>query len=219
MEGVVWSADSQRLFFTGDERENDEYSRDLTVDIYTVSLDGGEPRRLTSNPGSERALAVSKAGDFLAFLATPARGDETELKIVRLGANGRFTGSPRTLTNDWNLNPGVPNWTVEGTVRFEAGIGGAAHLFEVSTQGGLIRQVTSGARRVRGVSTSSDGQVMAYTVTDAVTPTEVFRGTHRRYRRAAGDLIQRRVARRTSHSCQPSGSGGSSKTAVRSKAG
>ena len=173
--GVVWAPDNERLYFTGDEREDDEYNRDLTVDIYTVSLEeGDEPRRLTSNPGSERSIAISRDGSLLAYLSTPARGEETDLKIVRLGANGRFSGAPRILTNEWNLSPGAPHWTVEGSVRFEGGIGGASHLFEVSTQGGLVRQVTSGARRIRGVSTSADGQIMAYTVTDAVTPTEVF---------------------------------------------
>ncbi|HJO38744.1 MAG: S9 family peptidase [Vicinamibacterales bacterium] len=174
VDGVVWSPDAARLYFTGDASEDDEYNRDLTTDIHLIDREGGEPRRLTSNPGAERSLALSADGNFLAYLATPERGAETDLKIVRLNAQGRFSGAARTLTNEWHLAPGAPTWTPEGMVRFSAGIGGSTHLFEVTTQGGLVRQVTSGARRVQGISTSADGQIMAYTVTDADSPTEAF---------------------------------------------
>ena len=111
---------------------------------------------------------------MLAYLSTPGRGKKTDLKVVSLGANGRFSGTPRTLTSNWNLTPGTPRWTDNDTLRFEAGIKGSSHLFEVSTQGSLVRQVTTGARRVRGVSTSNDRQTIAYTATTAIMPTEVF---------------------------------------------
>ncbi|SVA05871.1 uncharacterized protein METZ01_LOCUS58725 [marine metagenome] len=171
---IVWSPDSSRLYFTGDESEDDEYARDLTTDIYLISREGGEPNRLTSNPGAERSVAISSDGTLLAYLSTPGRGEETDLKLVRLNSRGRFTGTPRTLTNEWNLTPSAPTWTPEGMVRFSASTGGSTHIFEVTTQGGLIRQVTTGARRVQSVSTANDGQVMVYTATDADSPTEVF---------------------------------------------
>ena len=149
---IVWSPDSSRLYFTGDESEDDEYARDLTTDIYLISREGGEPHRLTSNPGAERSVAISSDGTLLAYLSTPGRGEETDLKLVRLNSRGRFTGTPRTLTNEWNLTPSAPTWTPEGMVRFSASTGGSTHIFEVTTQGGLIRQVTTGARRVQSLS-------------------------------------------------------------------
>ncbi len=172
---VIWSVNGERLYFTADAEENDEYNKDLTVDIYTLAMDGtGQPRRLTSNPGSERAIAISPNGVLLAYLSTPGRGKKTDLKVVSLRADGRLSGTPRTLTSNWNLTPGTPRWADNDTLRFEAGIKGSSHLFEVSTQGSLVRQVTTGARRVRGVSTSNDRQTIAYTATTAIKPTEVF---------------------------------------------
>ncbi|SVA37154.1 uncharacterized protein METZ01_LOCUS90008, partial [marine metagenome] len=172
---VIWSANGERLYFTADAEEDDEYNKDLTVDVYTLTMDGTEqPRRLTSNPGSERAIAISPNGVLLAYLSTPERGKKTDLKVVSLGADGGFSGTPRTLTSNWNLTPGTPRWADNDTLRFEAGIKGSSHLFEVSTQGSLVRQVTTGARRVRGVSTSNDRQTIAYTATTAILPTEVF---------------------------------------------
>ena len=73
------------------------------------------------------------------------------------------------------MRPGAPTWAANGAaVRFLAGVGGDRHLFEVPVTGDLIRQLTTGARQIGSVSTSEDGLVMAYTVTDAVSPAEVY---------------------------------------------
>ena len=173
--GPVWSADGERVYFTGNELENDEYNRDLTTDIYVVGRESGDPRKLTSNPGRESAPAVSPSGNRLAFLQTRARGDETDLRVVDLAANGTFRGIPRNLTGDWDMTPGAPSWAPNGdAVRFLAGVRGNRHLFEVTVAGDLIRQLTTGDRQVGSVSTSQDGLVMSYTVTDAVSPAEVY---------------------------------------------
>ena len=186
--GLVWSADGERLFFTGNELEDDEYNRDLTTDIYMVGRESGDPRKLTSNPGSESAPALSPAGNRLAFLQTRARGEETNLRVVDLAANGTFRGIPRTLTRDWDRTPGAPTWAANGeAVRFLASVGGDRHLFEVTVTGDLIRQLTTGDRQVGSVSTSEDGLVMAYTVTDAVSPAEVY------VNRGDDGTLQRRV--------------------------
>ena len=172
---LTWSADGERIYFTGDEQADDELSDELTTDIYVVGRDTGDPRPLTSNPGSERAPALSPDGNRLAYLQTRARGDETDLRIVDLAPDGTFRGIPRNLTGDWDLTPGVPTWAATGeAVRFVAGVGGNRHLFEVTVTGDLIRQLTTGDRQVGSVSTSDDGLVMAYTVTDVVSPPEVY---------------------------------------------
>ena len=172
---VAWSADGARLYFVGDEAQDDEYSADPTTDIYLVARDGGEPRRLTTNPGGERAPAVSRDGRRLAFLSTPERGAETDVMVVDLGPDGSFQGAPRNLTSDWDLAPGTPSWRADGqAVWFPAGVGGNAHVFEVAGAGGPVRQVTSGDRQLSSVSLALDDSVMAYAATDAVTPDEVF---------------------------------------------
>ena len=82
---LVWSADGERIYFTGNELEDDEYNRDLTTDIYLVGRESGDPRKLTSNPGGESASAISPSGNRLAFLQTRARGEETNLRVCRSG--------------------------------------------------------------------------------------------------------------------------------------
>ncbi len=179
----VWSPDGRVIYFTGDEHEDDELASVLTTDIWAVDADGSDVQRLTSNPGSETAPALSPDGRRLAYLATPARGSQTDLIVAYLGPDGRSILSSRNLTADWDLNPQAPTFAADGAgVFFPAGIRGDSHLFRApaaATGAGAppIEQVTEGARRLSSFSFSKTGQFMAYTATDAVTPPELHIGS------------------------------------------
>ena len=172
----VWSRDGRVIFFTGDEREDDELDSENSGDIWAVDALGGTVRRLTTNPGTESAPAVSPDGRRVAFLSTPARGSQTDLLVAEIGSDGHFRGVPANLTGNWDLRPGPATWAADGTaLYFAAGIGGDSHLFR-AVPGGAVSQVTSGARRLSSFSFSASGSVMAFTGTDAVTPAEVYVG-------------------------------------------
>ena len=169
----AWSRDGRILFFAGDAREDDELRTENSGDIWAVPADGGTVRRLTTNPGTESAPAVSPDGRGLAFLSTPARGSQTDVLVVETGPGGDFRGEPANLTADWDLQPGAPVWAADGTgVLFAAGTRGDRHLFR-AVPGGPVEQITQGARRLSSFSFSSDGQVMAYVGTDATSPAEL----------------------------------------------
>ena len=171
---IAWAPDAQRLYFTGDEGEDDADGA-LTHDIYVVSRDTGDPQQLTSNPGDELAPHVSPDGSALTFLQRRAQGEATDVRIVDLAADGAFRGIPRNLTADWPFVPDSPRWTATGDgVRFLAGVGGNRHLYEVNAAGDVIRQITSGDRDIQSLSASQDGLIMAYSASDVVTPAEVF---------------------------------------------
>jgi dipeptidyl aminopeptidase/acylaminoacyl peptidase len=171
---VAWSPDAERLYFTGDEGEDDADIA-LTHDIYVVGRDAGDPQQLTSNPGDEFAPHVSPDGSALTFLQRRAQGEATDVRMVGLAVDGTFQGLPRNLTADWPFVPGSPRWTPTGdAVRFLAGVSGNRHLYEVNATGDVIRQVTSGDRDIQSLSVSRDGLVMAYSASAVVTPAEVF---------------------------------------------
>ena len=174
----AWSADGERIYFTGDAAQNDDTAAGPASDVYVIGRDAGEPRRVTDDAGSETAPAVSPDGRRLAFLHSRGRGEPTDIRVVDVAADGTLRGIPRNLTRDWDMRPGPPAWTPRGdAVRFLAGVRGNRHLFEVTETGDLIRQVTSGDRQVGPVSASRDGLVMAYTVSDPTSPAEVFVNT------------------------------------------
>jgi dipeptidyl aminopeptidase/acylaminoacyl peptidase len=172
---VTWSRDARTIYFGGNPRQDDEYNQENTQQIYAIAREGGEPRELTTNPGSETGAAVSPDGRMLAYVRSIVRDSQPEVMVVPLSADGGFAGEARALTAAWDLIPGSPAWTPDGrALRWEAGVGGNVHLFEVPARGGPVRQVTTGDRQVRSVSWSGDGRVIAYTATDAATPSEVF---------------------------------------------
>lgn len=175
----VWSADGERIYFTGDERQDDDGRADPASDIFVVDRDEGEPRKLTADPGRETSPALSPDGRRLAFLHRRGRGEPTDIRVVDVDPDdGALRGIPRNLTRDWDMRPGAPFWTPRGdAVRFLAGVRGNRHLFEVTETGDLIRQVTSGERQIGSVTTTRDGVFMAYTVTHPTAPAEVFVNT------------------------------------------
>ena len=176
----VWSEDGRIIFFTGDERQDDELDAENSGDIWAVDPRGGTVRRLTSNPGTESAPAVSPDGRMLAFLSTPERGSQTDLMVAEIGSDGHFRGRPRNLTEAWDLRPGAPTWTEDGAaILFSAGIEGDSHLFRATpgTPAAPVAQVTRGARRLSSFSFSTSGGFMAFAATDPVTPPELYVGS------------------------------------------
>ena len=66
-------------------------------------------------------------------------------------------------------------WTPDGkSLRFSAIVKGNFHLFELDLTGGGIKQVTKGDRVLGSFSHSKDGELMAYVVTDTLTPSDLY---------------------------------------------
>ena len=172
---VRWSSDGRTIYFSGDENEHDESNEVLTRDIWAVRVTDGSVTDLTPDAGSDTWPAPSPDGTRLAFVFTAERGAEQDLMVVDVGGNGRFTTEPVNLTETWDLVPGAPQWSADGTaILFSASVSGNRHLFRVAAAGGPVVQVTEGERRLTSVSLSDRGHIMAYAATDAVSPTELY---------------------------------------------
>ncbi len=71
---IEWSPNGQWLYFAGDEKEDDEQNRDYTMDIYAIPPEGGEPRLLTANPGTERSVHRGRRRDEATCIGEIERG-------------------------------------------------------------------------------------------------------------------------------------------------
>ena len=159
-------------------------------DLYSVSLDGGIARRLTSHDGFEMFARFSPDGHWLAFTGQYDGNTEVYLMPAQGGDPERLTNTA-TLTRDDVSDRMGPNnivmaWTPDGEkiiyrsrqISFNAFIG---QLYQVSRHGGLSQSLP--LSRGGFCSFSPDGQRLAYN--------RVFREfrTWKRYRGGQADDI------------------------------
>jgi dipeptidyl aminopeptidase/acylaminoacyl peptidase len=174
-----WSPDSKSLVIVANSHQRDEYTYDRS-DLWIVSLEGGPARRLTDDGYDHSAPAWSPDGRSLAFIRKQGLSTVLARKQTSGGSTDLFVmpaagGTPRNLTAGWELLPGAPSWSPDGSsLYFTAGIGGQSHLFRVPAAGGKVEQVTRGERRLTGVGFSTAFDRLAYLSSDFNQPGEVM---------------------------------------------
>ncbi len=177
--GANWNPAGTMLAFTADSSYRNEmvYGRS---DVWTVTVEGAV-KKLTSNPAFSYAGAqYSPDGAWiLTTRSTPTdwviakkMDNGGPVDVVLVPANG---GSEVNLTQAWDYLPSAPFWSRDGKfVYFTGGIGGTTHLFRASVNGGKVEQVTTGQRRLSGLSFDRNQTRMAYLVATFDAPSEIF---------------------------------------------
>jgi len=176
---LSWSPDGRSLLFLADAEYRDEL-RYARADVFTVSATTGGVTRLTHDDGLDnRSPRYSPDGSRIALVRSWStnriirekanHGGPTDLYVMPAG------GGPMTnLTADWPLQAGAPMWSPDGKwIWFTAQTGGASHLFRVSADGGPVEQVTSGERRISGLTIDRAFRRMAYLVGTLDAPPEL----------------------------------------------
>jgi dipeptidyl aminopeptidase/acylaminoacyl peptidase len=178
VSGIAWSPDSRQIAFVADSSQRDEYTYER-ADLFVTTMDG-VARRLTNDGYDHDSPAWTPDGRFivlrrqqgLSAVIASRQGHGAPMDIYRIPAAG---GALENLTARWDLLPGVPRVTPDGgQLAFEAGIGGDAHAFRLDLRDGSVRQVTTCARRLTGVSYSAAFDRMAYVMSDPTRPAEVY---------------------------------------------
>jgi dipeptidyl aminopeptidase/acylaminoacyl peptidase len=183
---VVWAKDSTQLYFTSDQVD-EPYFELPSTDIYSVSVSGGQPVKLTSFPMDAGGFSVSPNGKQIAFLASvsqPVRSySQPDLWVMDLSPNAK----PRNLTADFDFDVGSgvggdnapprggagsnPVWTADGrSIISIYGKEGKANLAAFDINSGKETDVTSGNQAVIGYKALADGSKFVLLVS---TPTRI----------------------------------------------
>jgi dipeptidyl aminopeptidase/acylaminoacyl peptidase len=94
LQNVVISPDGSRIAFVVNEPSDDEHSKDPpNTDLYIAPVNGGGPKRLTSNHGRDSDPQWAPDSSSLVFLST--RPDNAGSQLYRIHAEG---GAPAALT-------------------------------------------------------------------------------------------------------------------------
>ena len=177
-QGVRWNRSGMALVFSADSGYRDE-RRYAAATIYIVAIDGTVRQLTTDRDVDHEQPSFSPDGQWVLY----TRQLSTNAVIARKMREGGATdlalrpaagGPERLLTADWDLVPENATWGPDGRhVYFSAAIAGASHVFRVPVKGGPVEQVTSGARRLAGISFDSAFTQIAYTLTTTDSPAEI----------------------------------------------
>ncbi len=171
-EGYAISPDSSEVAFV--ENTDPVPAISTNSDIFTVSITGGEAKRLTTNPAADEGPLYSPDGKYLAYRCQVRAGYESDR--WRLAVMERATGRITVLTEALDRWVDSYTWSPDSTrLFFTMEDRGRQGLQMISVSGGVSRAIVSGPSSLGDVQFTSDGRTMVYTEQTGARPPEIFR--------------------------------------------
>jgi acylaminoacyl-peptidase len=189
VENAAWSPDGKRMAFVANMDEDADMS--FFKNIFAVPAKGGEPELVWKGEGPINALEYSPCGKYIAFTGRVIEDPKlvwhknTNLWVLPLEKGGKA----RNLTSGFDRTvadaQGLP-WSPDSKhvyVKFPDH--GTTNVYRVSLEGD-IEKVTDGRITVGGFSMDESGEVLAFSTSDAVTPSELWTKDKEGMRRVTG---------------------------------
>ncbi|HTX34036.1 MAG TPA: S9 family peptidase [Bryobacteraceae bacterium] len=145
-------------------------------DLFAVSIEGGEARRITSNPGADASPKYSPDGKYLAWRAQFRTGYESDR--WRLMVLERATGHTTNLTESMDRWVNSFTWSPDSALLFfTTGDRGRQPIQFIPVTGGAARIAASGDGELDDMQLTHDGKTMVYTENTGVSPAEIYRAS------------------------------------------
>ena len=167
----AWSPDSKEIAF---ERNTDPVIAISTNnDIFTVSVAGGTPKRLTENPGNDSQPLYSPDGKYLVYLQMKRAGFEADQKQLILVDRTSGTRQNLTETFDYSLNEVA--WTADSKyLYFNADDRGNESVFRLTVATQSIEPVVTKGY-AHSLRVLPDGKSIIALRESLLAPSEVYR--------------------------------------------
>jgi dipeptidyl aminopeptidase/acylaminoacyl peptidase len=170
-EAIAFSPDGRELCFTANTDKDEALS--TNGDLFTVDVaGGGEPKRITTNPGNDWGPAYSPDGKWIAYRAQFLDGYEADR--WRLMLYDRSSGKTMNRTEDFDRSVESYAWTPDSArIYFSAEDKAEMPVYAISAAESGAPQVIADGYNA-DFDLSHDGRTLALARTSVTMPAEIF---------------------------------------------
>ncbi len=168
---LAFSPDSKELCFTAVTDKMEAIS--TNGDLFLVAAAGGEPKRITTNPGFDGSPVYSPDGRFIAYHAqfTP----EYESDRWRVMVYDRKTHNHENLTERFDRSATNLAWSADSkTLYFSAEDRAQVPIYSMAAKTGAEPKAIVSEGGNGSVTFSGDGRTMVFTRATMTMPAEIF---------------------------------------------
>jgi dipeptidyl aminopeptidase/acylaminoacyl peptidase len=168
---IAFSPDSRTLAFVSNREGHDKEAWTTNNEVFLVPVGGGEPRKVTNNPGADVEPVFSRDGRTLFVRAQRRAGFEADRWY--LDAYDVAAGTKRTLFTTPDISVSHMTLSTDGsTIWFTAGQEARDHVFTVPAAGGTPKRVLQGGS-ISGIQPHTD--FFVFSRSSLTEPPDVYR--------------------------------------------
>jgi dipeptidyl aminopeptidase/acylaminoacyl peptidase len=205
-----FSPDGKELCFT---RNTDKVEATSTnMDLWTVAVEGGQPRKITANPAYDGSPLYSPDGKYIAYRAQRRPGFESDRFELML--YDRAAKTSRSITANLDRSVGGMAWAPDSrSVYFTAEDQAFSSIYRAEVNG-VFSIIRTGASYNDEVKVLPDGKTLVFTRQSISRPAEIYRagadGRDAKALTAVNDSALSRVELGAVESVSYKGAGGTS---------
>ncbi len=171
IDSFSWSPDGSSIVFSA--TLNPDLIQGVTSDIYLLRLADDSVKKIVDLPGPDNGPRFSPDGKQIVF--SSAMGNKTFFASnARLAIVPVSGGTPKSLTDGFDENPGLLEWKADG-IYFGGAQKAASHLFRVDPASGKIVRLSSPDNLMGGsFSFTRAGDRIAFVAGSPTSMNEVF---------------------------------------------
>jgi dipeptidyl aminopeptidase/acylaminoacyl peptidase len=171
IDSFAWSPDGSRIVFSA--TINPDLIQGTTDDIYLLNLTDDSVKKIVDTPGPDNNPRFSPDGKQIVF--SSAMGEKlffaSNSRLATVGVDG---GTPRSITDGFDENPGLIDWKPDG-IYFAGSVKTASHLFRVDPATARITRVTGPDDLMStGFSLTRSGDAAAFIAGSPTSLNELF---------------------------------------------
>jgi dipeptidyl aminopeptidase/acylaminoacyl peptidase len=159
--GVEFTPDGKQILFTSNRVEDADWQF-RESDIYSVNVDTGAIKQLTTRKGPDGNPKVSPDGRYVAYTGNDASTDTwRDAKVYVMNIDGT---NPHLVSGQWDRSPQNIQWKADGTgLYFTAQDTGVQNLYVLpiaGTRGDAVQPLTRGTQMLTVTNVSRTGKAV-----------------------------------------------------------